>query len=522
MKTNNKFYRVSFTLYVVVLLVIAHLSCNPGVPGNGSSGLAFLNNIRKVIGVSTENATVSVSGTIKDGSGSGISGATLDIGSGTRAVVDTKVFTNSTGEFTMNLKVGNFSVRVTSSTGVSLGSFDLSVTGTSTPPTISNATGSISVSNLSANPVGLTQNTTPTAFIVFNNAGFSSLFEGSSRKIGVALTGTVTSDIILTIVSDSSSVKVGGTVSGGTLDTNGIVTVGGTVSGSGSTATLTFTPSNYTTFQEVLVSSVIDTNDINETVTLTISSSKTTDKTISFKTTDKDSLNFSSTTVIPSQILEGDTSGNVKIPISLTKAPDSNLIVTVTSGNTNSLKLNDSTFPQTVTFTPSNYATQQFISIQALTDANKTSDEVEINLSAPGLGSITQKVLIYDKDVQVVFSTINPNQTFILEGSTATFTVNLESIDPGVNRTITINSSTPSLTVSPSSLTFTAGASGNYATPQTVTLTAISDVNTIDETVTISSSGGNLVSATLASFSIYDAGNFILDVSLLDGTINLY
>ena len=349
MKTNNKFYRISFTLYVVVLLVIAHLSCNPGVPGNGSSGLAFLNNIRKMIGVTSatpsENATISVRGTIKDGSGSGISGATLDIGSGTRAVVDTKVFTNSTGEFSVNLKVGNFSVRVTSSTGISLGSFDLSVTGTSTPPTISNGTGSISVSNLSANPVGLTPSSTPTAPVISISNTPSSIAEGSSATIGIKLSGTVTKEYTVSLTSSVISSLV--------------VTP----------TTLRFNPSNYSIDQAVTLSGVQDENLVSETVSISLNSEGLTPVDFKINVMDDDLQNILITGT--NTLVEG-TSGNINV--SLSKQPDSDVTVNLYSDNISSLTLGTSI----LTFTPNNYNNPQTVVINAIQDTNNDSENLSI------------------------------------------------------------------------------------------------------------------------------------------------
>ncbi|MBF2755852.1 MAG: hypothetical protein ISN29_11440, partial [Gammaproteobacteria bacterium AqS3] len=83
-----------------------------------------------------------------------------------------------------------------------------------------------------------------------------------------------------------------------------------------------------------------------------------------------------------------------------------------------------------------------------------------------------------------------------------TFTVRLAH-DVGVNRTVSISSSNSQLSFSPSSINFTHGSSGNWKTPQTVTVTASSDSTSDDETATISIGGTNVLSKSL-SVSLYE------------------
>ncbi len=67
------------------------------------------------------------------------------------------------------------------------------------------------------------------------------------------------------------------------------------------------------------------------------------------------------------------------------------------------------------------------------------------------------------------------------EGSTATYTV-VPATEPSSPLTILLRSSDEaSVTVSPSSLTFTVGTNGNWETAQTVTVTGVADDDEFDD-----------------------------------------
>ena len=81
---------------------------------------------------------------------------------------------------------------------------------------------------------------------------------------------------------------------------------------------------------------------------------------------------------------------------------------------------------------------------------------------------------------------ISSDSMSIIEGGGGTFTVALAS-DPGANTTVTLVKSRPEsfVTVSPATLTFTSGSSGNWGTAQTVTVSAPADLDARDERLMI-------------------------------------
>ena len=77
--------------------------------------------------------------------------------------------------------------------------------------------------------------------------------------------------------------------------------------------------------------------------------------------------------------------------------------------------------------------------------------------------------------------TVSPSALTVDEGTTVTYTVRLDS-EPTGTVTVTPSSDNPDVTFSPATLTFT---TSNWATAQTVTVTAAQDTDTAEDTATI-------------------------------------
>ena len=108
-------------------------------------------------------------------------------------------------------------------------------------------------------------------------------------------------------------------------------------------------------------------------------------------------------------------------------------------------------------------------------------------------------VQVADNDTRGV--TVTGSPVAVAEGSTATYTVALTS-EPTADVTVMPGSDdTDVVTVNPATLTFTPA---NWRTPQTVTVTALQDPDTDDETVTVSHTvmGANYGSVTAADVTV--------------------
>ena len=81
---------------------------------------------------------------------------------------------------------------------------------------------------------------------------------------------------------------------------------------------------------------------------------------------------------------------------------------------------------------------------------------------------------------------LSTDSMIIGEGGGGAFTVTLTA-DPGADTTVTLVKSRPDsfVTISPATLTFTAGTSGNWGTAQTVTVTGTADLDARDERLMI-------------------------------------
>lgn len=288
----------------------------------------------------------------------------------------------------------------------------------------------------------------------------SSLSEGTSTSIGVKLTGNVNQNYSIS-VSNSNSLSISSNVS-----------------------TLSFTSSNYSIDQQIVLTALQDQNLVSESVTITLTATGLTPVSFTITATDDDTQNISisGTTTLN----EG---GSGSLSVSLTKEPSSDVIVNLSSNNTSSLTLASSS----LTFTSTNYSTPQSVVINSLQDANQTSETVTITASSSGITSATWNVLCIDDVITVVFGTPNG-----YEGSTVTVPITLSG-NPGDTRTISFSSNNNPPTFSPNTMSFT---TSNFNTAQTLTLTGLTDSNT---TTVITAVDSNQASSTKLVTSTWNA-----------------
>ena len=167
----------------------------------------------------------------------------------------------------------------------------------------------------------------------------------------------------------------------------------------------------------------------------------------------------------------------------------------------------DSAFGEqaTVTFTTGangTWKTPQTVEVKHILDSNGNNESGQIDLER---GSGTQDWQLQDGNLSVTLTDAGNAPIFsrdsvpVIEGGAAeTYTVKLER-DPG--RTIVLAAEVPSAhrqsvkvqapggqAGTRAELTFTSGDSGTWQTPQTITVTAVSDENLVDETVTLTHS----------------------------------
>ena len=151
--------------------------------------------------------------------------------------------------------------------------------------------------------------------------------------------------------------------------------------------------------------------------------------------------------------------------------------------------------PASLLFTRANYSTAQTVTVTAAEDDDAVTDTaVTLTHSASGGGYGTVRieavtVSISEDDEAGV--TLSPSSLTVEEGGSGNYTVVLDSQPVGGEVTVTPGSADSSvLTVIPTALRFTAA---NWNTAQTVTVTAVEDDDTDEETVRVSHavSGGD-------------------------------
>ena len=184
-------------------------------------------------------------------------------------------------------------------------------------------------------------------------------------------------------------------------------------------------------------------------------------------------------------LTEGGSAGTYNVKLSL--QPAGAVVVRVSSSDGGAVSVNKSGgtagASQDLTFTTSTWNTDQAITLSAVEDGNATDESVTIMhavvtaSSSSDYGSVSDvtftATVADDESVELVVSETSLTLTEASGvGRAGTFTVRLGS-EPEASVSVAVSSgNSADATVDPSPLTFTAQ---NWATPQTVTVTAVDD-----------------------------------------------
>ncbi len=253
-----------------------------------------------------------------------------------------------------------------------------------------------------------------------------------------------------------------------------------------SPSSLTFSMTNWNSPQTVTVTGTQDNDESDENVTITVGTTsgyRASSVTKAVSVTDDDArVEVSSAAV---SITEGGSTGT--FTVNLSSAPSSNVTVSVLSGDTGAVTVS----PSSINFTTTDFDAET-VTVTAVADSDGTDESVTITLDATGtIPSVTKTITVQDDDGGI---TASAAAVSITEGGSAgTFTVTLDAppkSGSSHNTTVSVTSGdTGAVTVSPASLTF---SSTNSTSPQTVTVTPVSDADGLDEspTITLAASGG--------------------------------
>ena len=259
-------------------------------------------------------------------------------------------------------------------------------------------------------------------------------------------------------------------------------------------ASLTFRTTDWDEAQTVMVSAAEDDDSTQDraTVTHTVSGGDydgVTADSVAVTVTDNDTPGV---TVTPPSLTVGE-GGTGRYTVRLNTQPSDNVMVAISSNNTDV-----TVTPNSLTFTSSNWETEQTVDVTAAEDADAADDTATLthNPSGANYGSVSNAILMVTvTDDDTAGLELSVTSLDVDEGGQNTYTVKLDT-QPTTTVTVTVSSGdTGAATVSGSTLIFTAS---NWNTAQTVTVRGVNDGDSTDETVTVTNmaSGGEYAGVT--------------------------
>ena len=269
----------------------------------------------------------------------------------------------------------------------------------------------------------------------------------------------------------------------------GTVTVTLTSSDTGaatvSPATLAFTADDYQTPKPVTVTALQDNDAADESVTVSLSPSGgdygNARADVSVSITDDETAGIA-VSVSSLALTEGGTN---TFTVALTTEPTAEVTVTVTSGDTGAVTVS----PAQLTFTTTNWATAQTVTLTGVQDDDDTHETVTVSMSATGgdYQGVTSTVTARVADDEAAAIVVSVLSLTLAEGASDTFDVVLTK-PPTATVTVAVtvaaddDNDNAAATVTPALLTFT---TANYNTAQTVTVTATEDAGAGDRNTMI-------------------------------------
>ena len=278
---------------------------------------------------------------------------------------------------------------------------------------------------------------------------------------------------------------------------------------------LTFSADNWSTVQTVTVRGVdndVDVTDARATVSHAVTGyGAVVVASVSVEVTDDDTAGVAvSETALT--VAEG---GEGFYTVKLDSEPVGSVTVAPESGDTEV-----ATVSGALTFTTGNWSVAQTVTVSGVNnDVDGDAGTTQVSHAVTGYGAVvvdSVSVEVTDDDTAGV--TLSKTELTIDEGAEATYTVRLAS-EPLGNVTVSLASDDESVaTVSPSALTFSAGA---WSAAQTVTVSGVEDEDADDDTATVSHAvaGYGSVSADEVSVQVVDNNTAGVIVSRAELTV---
>ncbi|MBF2755287.1 MAG: hypothetical protein ISN29_08535, partial [Gammaproteobacteria bacterium AqS3] len=275
----------------------------------------------------------------------------------------------------------------------------------------------------------------------------------------------------------------------------------------GNQNTLEFTTSNWETAQTVTVSAKEDDDGIQDKATITMSASggdySSVSGSIEVTVTENDTPGI----LVSKNSLTITEGSSDTFMVKLATQPSEDVTVSIAQTGTNNS--NVTATPASLTFTASNWKTDQTVTVNAAEDNEDEVDEtatLRVSASGGDYGSVAHKdvsVRVDDNDKPGI--TLSSDSVTLTEGSNTTFTVVLDA-EPSANVTVSITQpDDPNADVTVDTDTETVGnqteltfTTLNWQTAQTVTVNAAEDIDLTDDTATlrVGATGGGYGSVT--------------------------
>jgi uncharacterized protein (DUF1800 family) len=468
-------------------VTVRNASYNPVIPTGGSVTFGFNANWS---GSHPAPTAITLNGQSCGGGGGGpviqTSVTTLNVNEGASAQFGVRLSSAPTSNVTVNVARLSGDTDLTVSGGATL-TFTPANFGTFQNVTISAAEDADSTNGTAvfrASGTGLTSadvnvsevDNDPALIAIQTSVATLNVNEGASAQFGVRLASAPASNVTVNVARLSG-------------DTDLAVSAG---------ATLTFTPANFGTFQNVTISAAEDADSTNGTAVFRASGTGLTSADVNVSEVDNDPVVIAiQTSVTTLNVNEG---ASAQFGVRLASAPTSNVTVNVArlSGDTD-LSV---TAGATLTFTPANFGAFQNVTIGAAEDGDMANGSAVFRASGTNLTSADVTATEGDNDVPIPIQTNLVRTLAVVENSTAQFGVRLASAPPAnVTVTVTRMSGDADVTVATgATLTFTPA---NFATFQTVTIRAAEDADITNGTAMFQISGPGLTNA-FADVSEFD------------------
>ena len=209
----------------------------------------------------------------------------------------------------------------------------------------------------------------------------------------------------------------------------------------------------------------------------------------------------------PNVLTEGDANSSLTYQVKLGTIPRDPITVTITNPDPGAVTVS----PMSFVFDHTNYNELQDITITPVADGDSNDEDVEITVAIPvphtaRPSKLTNTFNVVVEEPPAPGVLVDPQVLTLDEGDSGQYDVWVRT-DPGNGNSVIV---TPTftgsdITVSPTTLTFTGGSTGNWQTKQGVTVTSVRDADNDSEHIAIShaiSGNGNGYSAQSPSQSV--------------------